>query len=322
MRSLVFASLLAVCSLAACGGDDTSSGDDVVDPDADPTVAPDADFSELTELVGRDWTIPAGEEIYRCIRIQVPEDSYVSVFQAQGTVGEHHQVLTIKSTLGGFGGSALGEYDCEVSTLDLQMLFASGVGTDALQFPDGVAIRVQAGHYINLNLHLFNANPSEPLTGHSGIYVKTIPQSEVVNEAEMVFAGTMQIDIPGETGSTPYKTTPAGCTFSRDATIFSYWPHSHQFSTHHKVTFTPSGGSEMVLHDDPYDFNEQINYPLSPSLVVGSGDRIEVECTYENHTGQPIGWGDSSTAEMCFTGLYRYPKQALSLYDCVDDGPF
>lgn len=320
MRSIGFA-LLCVSTAAACGGGDNPGGDDTVVPDADPSVSPDADLTGFTELIGRDWSIPAGQEVYKCIGIRVPEDMYISVFRVGNVEGEHHQVLSLADNPGGFGGTQLGEADCSVQTLNLQMLFASGVGTDDLVFPEGVAIKVEQGQFLHLNLHLFNSNPSAALDGHSGIFIKTIPASAVTDEAEMVFSGTMNVDIPGETGSTPYKTS-GGCTFTDDATILAYWPHSHQYSTHHKVTYTPSGGSPMTIHDDPFDFQDQVNYPFDTPLQVGSGDRWETECTFENHTGTPIGWGDSSTEEMCFTGIYRYPKQAFSLYDCVDDGPF
>lgn len=320
MRSLTFAlCLLGLSSLAACGSDDVSSGDDVVEPDADPTVPPDADLSEFTELIGRDWTIPAGQEDYRCIGIRVPEDAYISVFHAGGVSGEHHQVLTVAQNPGGFTNTQLGEDDnCEVTTLNLQMLFASGVGTDDLQFPDGVAIKVTQGQFLHLNLHLFNTNPSAPLSGHSGIYIKTIPQSEVTDEAEMIFAGDMDLAIPGNTGTTTPHMESGGCTFTRAGTIVAYWPHMHQHGVHQKVTFTPSGGSAMTLHDEPFDFNEQLNFPLDTPLVVGNGDSLLVECSYFNNTGMTVDWGDSSTQEMCFTGLYRYPKQAATLFDCTD----
>jgi len=294
-----------VVALAACGGG--GSGDDV--GDGDGGAAADADSTDLDELIGRDWTIPPGEH-YKCIRVQVPEDLYINTFRAVAPEGTHHTVMTVSDA------GQLGEYDCGAGSLDFQMLFASGVGTDDLTFPEGVAIKVSAGQYVNLNLHLFNLHPTDELSGHSGVQVLTIPEAEVVHEAEMVFAGDGELDIPGETAGVPHMET-GGCTFSRDATLLAYWPHMHQYAVRQRVLLTV-GGVEMVVHDEPYSFEEQTNYPLSPPIEVASGDSIAVECFYENDTGVPVTFGDSSTTEMCFTGLYRYPKQAIYLFECTD----
>ena len=36
---------------------------------------------------------------------------------------------------------------------------------------------------------------------------------------------------------------------------------------------------------------------------------MRVECTHTNTTDKVVTFGDSSLAEMCFAGLYRYPSQ-------------
>jgi hypothetical protein len=237
---------------------------------------------------------------------------YISAFQTPNPLGEHHAVLTVDNDPGGFGNTQLGEYDCDVNRLGLQMLFASGVGTDELDLPEGVAIKVLAGQFLHLNLHLFNTQPTGDITAHSGIFAKVVDPVAPDMEAEMVFAGTLSIDVPPESTGT----ATGGCQFNRDATLFAYWPHMHQQATHQKVTMN-LGGTETVIHDEDFDFNSQTNYPLSPMIQVHSGDSISVECTYYNaSTTDHLTFGDSSTKEMCFTGMYRYPKQATTLFDC------
>ncbi len=292
MRTKILASIFFI---GACGGDDAAG------------VAPDAQVSDLTMLIERSWTIAPGET-YKCVRIVAEDDLYITSFHADAPPGTHHTVLTKAD------GGTPGEYDCGAGNLDLEMLFASGVGTDDLSFPEGVAIKVDAGQTLNLNLHLFNTGTTD-LSGTSGIQVRTIPEADVTDEAEMVFTGQASFTIPGETGATPYVVR-GGCTFPRDATILAYWPHMHQYATHQKVTMT-IGGVDEVVHDEPYSFEEQKYYPVEP-LQITEGDAIEIECSYENHTGQPVGFGDSSTEEMCFSGFYRYPKQALFLFECAE----
>lgn len=316
MRMVRLASIaisgLTSLSLVACGGGGSGDddGDDDTAPDADVTVPPDADNSDFTTLISREWTIPPGET-YKCIGVQADQDYYINAFRPLGPNGTHHTVLSISDTPGGPANrTQAGEYDCNASALALEMLFASGVGTDDLQLPGGVALKIEQGQWIHLNLHLFNTNPSEDLTATSGILVKTLAPEDVENEAEMVFAGNMNFTIPpGE------QTITGGCTFSQASTLFAYWPHMHQYATHQKVTLT-LGGNEMVLHDEPFGFEEQVNFPVSPMIQVADGDRIDVECTYNNTSGGDIEFGDSSTTEMCFTGLYRYPKYSF-LFGCA-----
>ena len=67
----------------------------------------------------------------------------------------------------------------------LAVLYASGVGTDALELPDGVAVKIPAGKQILLNLHLFNASDT-PLEGTSGIEVNRIEPEKIQHEADMI----------------------------------------------------------------------------------------------------------------------------------------
>ena len=65
------------------------------------------------------------------------------------------------------------------------------------------------------------------------------------------------------------------------------------------------GSGETALWDDDYQFESQEFAPL-PSVTVGAGDQLETTCTWVNTTGSPVGWGDSSNAEMCFSILMSY----------------
>ncbi len=317
MRLVQLASIaitgLTTLSLVACGGG--GSGDDDDDdtsPDADVTVPPDADNADFTTLIARAWTIPTGEH-YRCVRILVEEDVYIQTFRAQAPLGTHHTVLSVSDS------GTPGEYNCSAGSLDSEMLYASGVGTDDLQFPEGVAIRVAAGRYLNLNLHLFNTSPGSEMSGTSGILVRAIPAAQVTQQAEMLFAGTVFIAIPGNTPENNLYSTGGGCTFNQPFTLHAYWPHMHQHARHQTVTLTHNGAAN-VIHDEAFAFEEQRNYVPTTPIQVAAGDSIETECFYANSGGSTVTFGDSSTSEMCFTGIYRYPAIGGSIFSCVEGG--
>lgn len=301
----LFAALLL---LGACGDD--GGGTTPGDPDAG-VDAPNVDApipTGYTRLIGRSWSLQPGQnDTYRCVRFTLTEDTYITNIMAQAPLGTHHTVLSIAS---GSAAGPDGEQDCGVNTLGMVMLYASGVGTAPLDFPEGVGIRVRAGQQIHLNLHLYNTS-DEVLTGESAILVKQSSTPPAIL-AENVFAGSFQINIPPMTT----RTVTGGCTATRDYTLFALWPHMHQVATHQKVELV-RGGTPTVLHDEPFNFAEQDYYLQEPAVQVQQGDQIRVTCTYVNTTNRTITFGDSSDQEMCFSGLYRYPAgNGGSIFEC------
>ena len=307
-RLLVVAAVVAACgkgpSPGTPDGPGSGSGTDASNPDASDVG--------WTTLISRSWMIPAGtgENVYKCRRVQVPTDMYITAFRALSPVGTHHEVLTIDAN-----DTMTGDYDCGVQsgTLSGEMLYAAGVNTDDIAFPTGVAIHLAAGTWINLNLHLFNATDN-PLTGESGLLVKTVDQSQVVNLADISFSGTVQISIPSDG---LVHTEGGGCAAPTDLHLFALWPHMHQIGTHQTVVLTHAGNYSTLLDTD-YMFTEQKNYPI-PEVLVHQGDRIQTTCSYVNNTGATVSFCDTSQCEMCFTSLYKYPAGTTGgLLGCVD----
>jgi len=302
--------LLVACGGSGGGDDDTTPTPDGPNADPDGAVIPEG----FTKLIGRTWSLPAPTggtpDVYRCARITVPEDMYITNIVAQAPTGTHHTVLTFAGSNDTAGPD--GDQDnCGVNTIGRVMLYASGIGTEPLDFPLDVAVKVMAGQQLHLNLHLFNATDN-PLSSETAILVKaaTTPPPML---AEMVFAGAFIFNIPA--GQTLEK--KGGCTATAPWNIFAVWPHQHQLGTHHKFTVTRDG-AENVLHDDAYDFREQNYYLKTPEIAVLPGDKLETTCTWNNTTGSAVRWGESSNQEMCFTGLYRYPAQNEGVAKCTD----
>ena len=316
--ALVCATLLA----AACGTEYTPGGNGGTPDGGGPgpgadggTGTPDAPPppAGYTRLIEGSWSLPGGSgDVYRCVRLTVPTDTYVTNIQAVAPLGTHHTVLSISD--GGTAGPD-GEYACDVNELGMVMLYASGVGTSPLDFPAGVGVKIAAGTQIHLNLHLFNAS-DVPRTATSGLDVKaqTTPPAQL---AEMVFAGTYGIYLSSNNTTT---NVTGGCTENTSYSLFAVWPHMHQLGTHMKVTHKRST-TTTVLHDGVFDFGEQYYYPKDPVVQVQSGDVIRVTCSFLNNTGRTVLFGESSESEMCFSGMYRYPAAGSGLFDCVSNLP-
>ncbi len=281
--------------LLACSGTDNTNGDNsdaapMVDASTTPTA--DASDSELTwaPLITGDWTLAAGgENTSDNHSITLDRDIYIGAIRPIEPVGTHHTVLDN-------GGAGI--------------IYASGVGTNEVIFPPGVGLKLTAGTTLNLELHTFNPSGS-PISGTSGIEIVEVAEADVVNVADLFLPGPFDFQL-GPMQETVHSGT---CVVQQAQTIFALFPHMHQLGTHFKMSITKDGTEQMV-HDKAYDFDNQAFTNFDP-ISLSPGDSINTECTWMNTGAQGVGWGDSSTSEMCFSILYRYP--AIS-GDFCDDG--
>ena len=247
-------------------------------------------------LIDGAWTLDAGTEEYQCVRKTIDEDILLGGFDPIDPEGTHHLVLSVGEISG-----ADGMAPCGPGTNNGTSLFGAGVGTNQLEFPEGIAVRIPAGQQLLLNLHLFNVAGSE-LSGTSGMSVRRVAAEDVVHEGQALLMGPVGIFIPANSE----KTTEGSCTQEDDVTVFAIQPHMHQIGTHMKVVAKSSLEGDVVIHDEPFDFDRQEVHLVDPVRLAG-GDRISVECTWQNPTSELVTFGDSSTQEMCFGVVYRYP---------------
>jgi Copper type II ascorbate-dependent monooxygenase, C-terminal domain len=260
-----------------------------------PGVDPVSDWRMLVEGA---WELPAGEEGYRCARLTLTEDIYIKEFQPVAPTGTHHTLLSVNEMPVAPDGVAA----CTAGDNGHTTLLGSGVGENysAGPLPDGVAYKVAKGSQLNLNLHLYNTSDTV-LRGTSGIKIRTTTADKVKQLAEVILAGPLSLSIPQGR-----STTKGQCTVKSDTTVFAISPHMHQLGSHLKAVANRADGGPVLLYDGPYDFYEQRQYSMG-LVALKAGDKVSVECTYENPSDRSVGFGESSLDEMCFIGLYRYP---------------
>jgi hypothetical protein len=78
-----------------------------------------------------------------------------------------------------------------------------------------------------------------------------------------------------------------------------------------KVTLLRANGQREVLHDGPFDFNDQRAYDVPGDVVMHGGDRLETVCYYDNTTNMRIPFGEDTQEEMCFGFITAWPAGAL-----------
>ncbi|MBS1121115.1 MAG: hypothetical protein H6Q90_3343 [Deltaproteobacteria bacterium] len=292
--------ILLVLALGSACGDGSSTGADPVD------AASDSNPDGFIDLLAGDWNLAPGAEGYFCVYATVPRDLYVKALRPLNPLGTHHTVLTRYE-----GDSpADGTVPCNVGTNGQNMIYGSGVGAPDFTFPTGVGLHLAAGTRLLLNLHLYNASDA-PLSGRSGTLIQETTAADVPNLAELVLAGpTIGLHVPTgvstQTGNCPISNVTA----TQPVQLFALSQHMHKLGTHMRSVITRDG-ADIVLQDVPYDFEQQSFHLVSPT-ELRPGDVLSTQCTYDNTTGAPVQFGESSDDEMCFTDLFYYPAQGAS----------
>jgi hypothetical protein len=284
---LAFASLVI---LAACGTDAAETGVDAQPPAGDAPVVTEG----YTSLISGSWSLAMGTETYRCIRLTATTDTWITAIHPLAPLGTHHTVLML-----GPPDGPDGNVECD-SALVKPSIYASGVGTDALVLPEGIAIKVAAGQQLLLNLHLFNASEAT-ITGTSGIEVKTAQAASVVHEAGALLAGKDK----GLVVAAGLTTQTGTCSLPAGTTVIAMAPHMHLLGVHMKVTY--EGATPQVIYDQDYAFDAQRYYLLPTQLTSDGTNKLTVDCTYMNPSGTPVRFGEHTEQEMCYALSLVYP---------------
>jgi hypothetical protein len=234
-------------------------------------------------LISKTWTLQPGEEKTSDLMLDtVDHDMYISAIRPLAPLGTHHTVL--------FRGAT-----------GTNVIYASGVGTGELMFPPGKGFKLTSGTALGLQLHIYNVGDTA-LTGTSGIEVVEVDPATITDEVDLFLPGPRDLTIP----PTANAKVSGTCTVTKAYSVFALFPHMHQLGSHMKTTLTV-GGAEQTLFDDAYDFQHQAVLSFDP-IQLSVGDKINTECTWNNTTGTTVNYGESSTTEMCYSILYRFPR--------------
>jgi mono/diheme cytochrome c family protein len=165
-----------------------------------------------------------------------------------------------------------------------------------------------------LDMHYYNLGDDtvEELDA-SGVEVCTVGKANFRPNMATIFMGFMGFGAPMVPANSVNHEVTANCNVSATEPVhlLSVSPHAHRFAKHMKFTATVSG-EEIVLHDLPFNFEEQRARRLPQALVLNTGDRVTTTCTYANDTSRDINFGENTDAEMCFNFALYYPMGALS----------
>ena len=235
---------------------------------------------------------------------------YINKIVMQGRTNSHHFVLY------GFQNAALlppvnsirdlynADASINVTTFtQMQNHIFLGGGTDvntSYTFPAGVALKILPTTPLDLNAHYFNKQTIS-FTGENYINMYTVPQANVVKEAQSINFANYNFSIPANSR----KTITTDFIFAKAVTVITLTSHFHK--TGEKFQIKILGGTrngEVVYENTDWEHPLVVNLTIPIQLKAGEG--LTSVVTYNNTSARAINFGLTSEDEMNIIFGYYY----------------
>lgn len=182
-------------------------------------------------------------------------------------------------------------------------------GGSPTMMPPEVGLEMPRGPTGRLTLEVHYHNETgEVVPDRSGVRVCATSRKRT-NTAAVSLLGTEIIPIlgPGEWQATGICTPIFNILTQEPIHILTSGPHLHRRGRHITTKIHRRDGTEEILLDVPFDFDNQIMYD-TPN-VINPGDWLSTTCTYESDG--PAIFGIRTEDEMCQNYLTTWPAGRL-----------
>jgi hypothetical protein len=243
------------------------------------------------------YMVGAGREIHPQIPVQAPWGSEAVQAIAWRAITDNPKVLHHWILYGG----------------QRQFIVGWAPGKDTNEpYPADVGLYMPGGS-LTLDVHYNNLQGTSAEMDASGVELCVLKKANFRPKSATVAQNLSQylINIPAR--AVDYDVT-GSCTISGNTpiTLLSVSPHAHKTAKHMKFTVEKANGQQIVMHDEPFNFEEQTSYALKPPIVLGAGDRVTTTCTFTNPEDRAVTFGENTGNEMCFNFAVYEPMGALN----------
>ena len=308
-------------------------------PEGDPADAPEPlpvvdDIAYDVELpLPMAYSPTIAPDEYRCFMMDWPKDQlkYITGFRATpGETAIVHHVIAYNVP-----PEQVAEYEAlDAADPDPGYLCYGGPGGKRPQWigawvpgssngalPAGTGLRIEPGAKIVVQMHYHTLPGADP--------DRTVLQMRTADTVERT-AYVVPFTNPGwPTGTSPME-IPAGdadvvhnfeADLSKAVPLFAPGGelaagdplvvhnaalHMHTLGTSGSIAVEHvAGGSECALDIPRWDFDWQGSYQLAAPITLQPGDKLKLECRWNNAAGQnPVYWGEGTGDEMCLGIVY------------------
>jgi len=211
----------------------------------------------------------------------------------------------------GFGGMEI-RLESEVFDPDSHFLFWKP-GTIPYVEPDGMALRLDKGTDLVLNMHLQPSGKSEVILPSIGLYFTDQPATrypmllQIENDAAL--------DIPP--GEKNFVVSDA-LTLPVDVDLLAIYPHAHYLGKDMlALAILPDGTGKTLIHIKQWDLNWQAVYRYMEPVFLPKGTVVSMRYSYDNsegnranpnHPPQGVTAGNRASDEMAHLWLQVLPR--------------
>jgi hypothetical protein len=319
-------------------------------PEGDPADAPAPDEDDPADLFEPDVTLSLPEpytptmepDDYRCFVVPWDQAGYVTGFRVEpdqrsivhhviAFAAEPDQVEAVEAMDAAEEGPG---YTCFGGAgIEARWVGSWAPGTSHTMFPEGTGIRLDAGSALVVQMH-YNTSASGSVADRSAISFTLADEVErplvsqpITNpgwvlgfEPMTIPAGdpevTHSVEVSLEDPLWAAQIAEIGAAPGEDIIVHAAGLHMHNLGVRGRLSILRSGGGEQCMVEIPvWDFGWQGGYELVEPLRIGPGDRLRLECTWDNSAeNQPIvdgtrlepidvAWGEGTRDEMCLSVL-------------------
>jgi hypothetical protein len=176
-------------------------------------------------------------------------------------------------------------------------------GNTPRPLPEGVAMTLEGNARIALQIHYHPDGTQQSDKTRVGLYFTDEP-----NPKELLFLPLVNMDFQIPAGAGRHEVT-AEFTVPQfvSARVYALLPHMHLLGRDIRLDTSRAGVTQNIIHIDDWDFDWQDTYWLEEPLLVRTGTRATLTCTYDNSASNPnnpnqppkaVGWGEKTTDEM------------------------
>jgi hypothetical protein len=246
-------------------------------------------------------------EYYHNFQFKVPYDKPVWALSTRPIIDNNkvlHHWLLFQMGAAGTDGSHADEIGLQLNNA---LLTGWAPGGNPLDMPPGVGLEMPApGGFISIELHYYNTT-GVTAADRSGVRM-CVTYTKPTNAASLTWLGTEAINVPAnQTGSS----TGTCSTWKKnvDVHVIQTVPHMHKLGSHMKTVINHAAGGTDTIVDKDFVFTDQRAY--AADVVIKANDTMATTCTWKNTTAAAVGFGTSTTAEMCYNFVIYYPAHAL-----------
>ncbi len=215
----------------------------------------------------------------------------------------------------GFAGMEI-KIESEAFDPDSHFLFWKP-GTVPYTEPDGMALRLDAGTDLVLNIHLQPSGKPEWIQPSLGLYFTDHPATLYPMLVQL--ENDRKIDIPA--GAKDFIVTDE-FTVPADVELLAIYPHAHYLGRNLQAFATyPDGTKKSLIHIPEWNLNWQAVYRYATPVQLPAGTVVSMRYSYDNTDGNPLNpndppkrvtAGNSSRDEMAHLWLQVLPRVASS----------